>query len=1081
EAPQTDNEHILAAIWAEVLGVERVGRQDHFFELGGDSIVALQVVSRARQQGLGLTPKDLFQQQTLAQLAGVARVVVAPLADQGPVTGNAPLLPIQARLLQREGLAPCNQYLLLELAEPLPATQLEQALRGLVQHHDALRLRYSQVDGQWQQTHAAAEDAELLQVVELAAGEEVQAHCDALQRSLDLVSGPLLRGLYLKQSGLADRLLLSIHHLVVDGVSWRVLLEDLQRACLQLASGLPVQLPAKTSAFKTWGERLVDWSVEAQLPYWQAQQGAGGELPLLSSETGREGSREHLELSLDATFTRELLHAGQQAYRLRADELLLTALSRVLCTWSEQPALAVHLESHGRAPLFEDIDLSRCVGWFTSLYPVRLQPGEELGASLKAIKEQLRAVPHLGLGHGLLVQRGQLVERAPQLLFNYLGQFDEGDSALRLVEGGLWREADAPLDAPLVINAEQRGGALHLHLDFNPRQLARGTLEGLLLRLQHELRAIHQHCQKTPRLLTPSDVPLAGLSQAELDTLAGVEDVHPLSPLQQGLLFHSQLEGAGSYVSQLLLPFTGLDPARLELAWRQVLARHGVLRSRFLLGERPLQLVQAEVALDWQNLDWCAQTDFDAALQAFCSAERERGFDLQRAPLLRLALIQRGAGDFVLVWTLHHLLLDGWSNGLLFAEVLALYHGDRLPASGGQFRDYIGWLDGQDTAAEQAFWREQLRDLDRVTRIAGCLPCRAPELGHARHPLPLDAVTEQQIRGFAQRHGLTLNTLVQAAWALLLGRLTGKRSLCFGATVAGRPSELAGSEQMLGLFINSLPVAVQLPAEQPLGDWLAALQLHNLQLREHEHSPLHDIQRWAGSAGEALFDSLLVFENYPLGDALRQAARGELRLGMPQSHEFTHYPLTLAVLPGSRLELLLAYDRAHFDAAGIAQVEALLRQALQLVCGDPAQTLGSLALLGESEQLLLDEWNTPRQSFDASRLLPELIAEQARLRPQAVALVHDAERLSFAELEARANCLARLLVEQGVRPESRVGVSLERGNAMIVAMLAVLKAGGAFVPLDPDYPRERLAYMVEDSGLQWLITSSELAERLPLG
>ncbi|MDC7824866.1 amino acid adenylation domain-containing protein [Pseudomonas sp. BLCC-B13] len=1080
EAPQTDHERILAAIWAEVLGVERVGRQDHFFELGGDSIVALQVVSRARQQGLGLTPKDLFQQQTLAQLAGVARLVAAPLAEQGPMTGAAPLLPIQSRLLQRDGLAPCNQYLLLELAEPLPAAQLEQALQALVQHHDALRLRFEQFDGQWQQVHAAEVAGPLLQRVELAAGEDPQPHYDAAQRSIDPASGSHLRGLYLTQPGQADRLLLSIHHLVVDGVSWRVLLEDLQRACLQLASGLPVQLPAKTSAFKTWGKRLVDWNVDAQLSYWQAQQ-TGGELPLQSQEAGTEGTRKRIELSLDAAFTRELLQAGQRAYRLRADELLLTALSRVLCSWSEQPALTLHLESHGRAPLFEDIDLSRSVGWFTSLYPVRLQPETELAASLKAIKEQLRAVPDLGLGFGQLAQQGQLTERAPQLLFNYLGQFDEGEGGLRLREGGLWREADAPMDAPLVINAEQRGGALQLHIDFNPAQLARTTLEGLVARLQDELHSIAQHCAKVSPRLTPSDVPLAGLCQIELDALSGVEDVHPLSPLQQGLLFHSQLEGAGSYVSQLLLPFTGLDPLRLQNAWRQVLARHGVLRSRFLLGERPLQLVQAEVELDWQELDWRGVADFDAHLQAFCSAERERGFALDQAPLLRLALIQRGAGDFVLVWTLHHLLLDGWSNGLLFAEVLALYHGDRLPAPGGQFRDYIHWLEGQDAATEQAFWREQLAPLDGATRIAGCLPCRPPEQGHARHPLPLDSATEQRIRSFAQRHGLTLNTLVQAAWALLLARLTGKRSLCFGATVAGRPTELAGSEQMLGLFINSLPVAVQLPVEQPLGDWLAALQVQNLQLREHEHSPLHDIQRWVGSAGEALFDSLLVFENYPLGDALKQAERGELRLGMPQSHEFTHYPMTLAVLPGSRLELLLAYDRAHFDADGVAQVEALLHQALAQVCGDPARALGSLQLSSAEEQARLAEWNTPRQAFDAARLLPALIAEQARLRPEAIALVHGGERIAFAELEARANRLANLLVSHGVQAESRVGVSLERGNAMIVAMLAVLKAGGAFVPLDPDYPRERLSYMVEDSGLKWLITSSDLAERLPLG
>ncbi|PKQ04143.1 MAG: hypothetical protein CVT72_13100, partial [Alphaproteobacteria bacterium HGW-Alphaproteobacteria-11] len=287
------------------------------------------------------------------------------------------------------------------------------------------------------------------------------------------------------------------------------------------------------------------------------------------------------------------------------------------------------------------------------------------------------------------------------------------------------------------------------------------------------------------------------------------------------------------------------------------------------------------------------------------------------------------------------------------------------------------------------------------------------------------------------------------------------------------------AEQIVGLFINTLPVVVELPPEQAVGAWLAALQQHNLALREHEHTPLYDLQRWAEFGGEALFDNLLVFENYPLGDALRQAERGDLRLGTPHSHEFTHYPLALAVLPGDALNLLLAYDSARFDAAAIARIEALLRQALEQLLGDVSRPLAALELLDNSEQQRLAAWNQCRQAHDPSRLLPELIAEQARLRPEAIALVHGDERLSYAELEAQANRLAHLLIERGVGPEARVGLSLQRGNSMIVGLLAILKAGGAFVPLDPGYPRERLAFMVEDSGLRWLITSSDLAGRLP--
>ncbi|GAB3386859.1 non-ribosomal peptide synthetase [Azotobacter armeniacus] len=911
--------------------------------------------------GYSAEPPPVRQQQSLAALAAVARVASAPRTEQDPVGDAVPLLPIQAHLLERQGAAPCNQYQLFELAEDLEPLLLEQALQALVAQHDALRLRFAEEeDGLWRQWYAEADEHhELLWLCEVSGEAEVAALCEEAQRSLDPLQGPLLRALCLSQAGRADRLLLAIHHLAVDGVSWRVLLEDLLRVYEQLAAGCRVELPAKTTSFKARAERLEAWAaspaVQDRRDFWRAQERACTQLPLLTQEPAREGQRQRLEFCLSAEFSRELLQAAQQAYRLRADEVLLAALSRVLCAWSEQGGVCLHLESHGRAPLhtplFDDLDLSRTVGCFTSLYPLRLQPAADLPGSLKAIKEQLRGVADGGLAYGLLRQRGELAGVAPQVLFNYRGQFeDERGGPLRLLDAGLWREADAPLDASLTIDVEQRGGALRLRLDFSPSQWQRSTLEGLLQRLQDELRAIRAHCAHVPRTLTPSDVPLAGLDQARLDALRGVEDLYPLSPLQQGLLFHSRLGAAGSYVNQLCLPLSGLDPARLRRAWEQVLARHAILRSGFVDGERPLQAVHGAVELPWRELDWRAEADFDAALQAFGAAERARGFDLARPPLLRLALLRRSERDWVLVWSLHHLLLDGWSTALLLGEVLALYHGERLAAPHGQFGDYIAWLARRGGAADEAFWRARLHGFDGLGRVAGSLVCRTPGQGQARHPLPLAADEEAALRGFAQRHGLTLNTLIQGAWALLLGRLTGRSRVCFGTTVAGRPAELEGSEQLPGLFINILPVPVELPAAQPLGAWLAALQADNLALREHEHTPLYDIQRWAGQGGAALFDSLLVFENYPLGDALRQAERGELRLGTPQSHEATHYPLTLAVLPGEVLELLLAYDRAHFDEPAIARLAALLRQILAELIRDPARPLADLDLLDAAQR-----------------------------------------------------------------------------------------------------------------------------------
>lgn len=440
----------------------------------------------------------------------------SPLSFLAPV----PLLPSQAHLLERQGAAPCNQYLLFELAEDLEPILLEQALQALVAHHDALRLRFAEEDGAWRQECAeAGERQDLLWLCEASGEAEVAALCTELQRSLDLRNGPPLRALYLSQAGRADRLLLAVHQLAVDGISWRVLLEDLLRAYGQLAAGQRVALPAGASSFKAWAERLQAWAVGpavlARRDFWLAQERACTRLPLLSQEPARDGQRQCLELCLCAEFSRELLQAARQAYRLCPDEVLLAALSRVLCAWSEQDGICLHLEGHGRVPLFDGFDLGRTVGRFTSRYPLRLQPAADLPGSLGAIREQLRGVADGGLAYGLLRQRGELAGVAPQVLFEYREPFeDECGGPLRLLEAGLWREADALLDAPLCIEAGQRGGALRLRFDFSPSQWQRSTLDGLLQRLREELRAIRAHCIHAPRSRLSDTVSLAGPGSA---------------------------------------------------------------------------------------------------------------------------------------------------------------------------------------------------------------------------------------------------------------------------------------------------------------------------------------------------------------------------------------------------------------------------------------------------------------------------------------------------------------------------------------------------------------------------------------
>jgi len=1095
-APQTGVQQQLAAIWQAVLGVEQVGVDDNFFELGGDSIIAIQVVSRARQAGLQFNPRDLFQYQSVRSLATVAGQGAQVKAEQGQVSGAVLLTPIQQAFFEQTMAVRghWNQSLLLTPRQPLDAAMLREAVLKLVRQHDALRLRFEQGAEGWQQYHADGVDAACFDVRNVRDRDALAALCDEVQRSLDLSRGPLLRAVLLNLDDGSQRLLLVIHHLVVDGVSWRILLEDLQQAYRQQV------LPAKTSAWQTWAARLpaLADAHEAELDFWQAQTLADT-LPVdnrqgdLSNRCGRT-----LESRFDADLTRQLLQVAPAAYRTQVNDLLLTALARVIARWSGQHAALIELEGHGREEVFDDIDLSRTVGWFTTLFPLRLTPCEGLGDSLKAIKEQLRAVPARGLGFGLLRHLGapSVRERlaslaAPRITFNYLGQFDR-----EFDEQALWAPApessgkaqheQAPLGNWLTLEGQVYAGELALRWGFSEQMFQPSTIAALASAYEQELRALVEHCcsQSTVQA-TPSDFPLARIDQAGLDALpvalAELDDLYGLSPMQQGLLFHGLVEqGAGSYINQLQVQIDGLDPQRFRAAWQATLDAHDILRSGFIWQgalDQPVQVVYKHAELPFACHDWRAHAAEETALQALAEEERGRGFDLLRAPLLRVLLLRTGDARYQLIYTHHHVLMDGWSNSQLLGEVLQRYSGQTPTAQPGRYRDYIAWLQRQDASRDQAFWRERLARLDAPTLLAPTIATRVQGSGHGDHYRSLDAAATQRLNSFAREQKVTLNTLVQAAWLLLLQRYSGQQQVCFGATVAGRPADLPGVEQQIGLFINTLPVIAGAAPLLPVRQWLQAVQAENLALREHEHTPLADIQRWAGHAGEALFDSILVFENYPLSDALAQGAPEGLVFGQVRNSEQTHFPLTVLITLGSTLNLQFSYARNAFDPRSVEQLGEQLLGLLEQMSANPEMPVGELDLIGAAaRQQQLLEWNRTALDYPLERCIHQQIERRAAANPDALALIDGEQRYSYQQINARANQLAHRLIELGVGPEVRVGVALPRSVQLLTALLAVLKAGGTYVPLDPDYPAERVAYMLEDSQAKVLLTLAQVLE-----
>ncbi|MDH2433777.1 amino acid adenylation domain-containing protein [Pokkaliibacter sp. MBI-7] len=635
---------------------------------------------------------------------------------------------------------------------------------------------------------------------------------------------------------------------------------------------------------------------------------------------------------------------------------------------------------------------------------------------------------------------------------------------------------DSILSLQIVSRARQQGWKLV------PRQLfEHQTLQALA--------SVVEPLQPTAQPLTMQEL----LSEEVRTAVAArypLEDVYPLSPMQQGMLFHSRFDDSGAYVNQLRVAITGegFDLDRFRFAWQQVVARHGALRSGFIEHEQqPLQWLAAAVELPLR----LSEGDADV----IAGDELARPFDLQQPPLMRLCLVATAAHRYELIWTVHHLLLDGWSTAQLLAEVLRLYHGEALPLPPARFRDYIGWLQRQDNDASLDQWQQALQPLSEPTYLANCLPRPVAADGYGQHQWQLTPAQTAHWQQYARAQHMTLNTLLQGAWLLLLQRYSGQATVCMGATVAGRPVEVNGIDQVLGLFINTLPVVATPAPAQLLGDWLQELQQQQLRLREHQHIPLAQLQRLAASSGnQALFDTLLVVENYPVDHALRDivlpSASGALRMQKVASHEQTHYPLTLTVYTGEGLTFDWRYRLDCFTAAQIEQLGQHW-QSLLVQMTRPQQArlpLATLQLLTPAQQQAWQQRgrNDQQPLADCAEqgLIHRLFEAQARQQPERIALVSGQQSLSYAELNRRASQLAHALLHAGVGPEQAIGVACARGPEMLISVLAVLKAGATYVPLDPEYPAERLRYMAEHSGMRWLLSQSALLAQvdfLPAG
>ncbi|MET9323080.1 amino acid adenylation domain-containing protein [Streptomyces sp. NPDC003038] len=571
-----------------------------------------------------------------------------------------------------------------------------------------------------------------------------------------------------------------------------------------------------------------------------------------------------------------------------------------------------------------------------------------------------------------------------------------------------------------------------------------------------------------------------------------VTDILPLSPLQEGMLFHSlyDKQSVDVYMPQMVIELEGdVDAAALRSAIAALFGRHANLRACFRTRTRkgaPVQLIPARVDVLLREFDFheLPGAERDAEIARLMGEDQVDRFDLARPPLLRFMLIRRAERSWRLVMTHHHILLDGWSIPLLISELMTLYRqgGDSsgLPPV-TPYKNYLAWLAGHDRDAARGAWRQALAGLDEATLVVPPRAGRLPSL-----PATVEAGLGSELTGRLTRrirtHGLTLNTVVQGAWAMALARLTGREDVVFGVTVSGRPAELQGVERMIGLLINTLPARLRVRSQAPLAELLGALQSDQGRLLPHQNLGLTEIQQEAGVG--TLFDTLMVFQNYPTEpetDPDGEPDARRVRVVDAFSVDATHYPLGLTVFPGTSLTLRLDHQEDVVDRDTAERLLGWLVRLIEAVADDPEQPLSAVDVLGaEERERVLERFNGTDHQVPRTTLA-ELYEAQAERTPEAVAAVASGAELTFAELNSRANRLARLLAERGAGPERMVGIALPRSPELLVAVLAVLKSGAAYVPVDPDYPAARIAHLVTDADPVLVVTTGALAAVLPDG
>jgi non-ribosomal peptide synthase protein (TIGR01720 family) len=1117
--PRNVLEEKLVGIWEEVLNRDRIGIHDSFFALGGDSIKSIQLVSRLKQQGYTIKIEHVLRNPTIGELSGLVLESKREV-DQSSVEGEVELTPIQQYFFKDSGIVSphhFNQSVLLKSKDVIDPVVLEKCISYLVGHHDALRIKYKRARENWEQVnqgitgkHYRIDSFDLRD--NLNGLEDMARLGEELQSSFDLETGPLFKvGHFRLEDG--DRLALIIHHLVVDGVSWRILLEDLSILYTQYKTGETPRLALKTDSFQRWSYLQKEYSQgkkqESERSYWESICSEDISVLPQNKEVSEEVSQidDSVSFSLDS-FNTELLQTKVHGiYNTQVNDVLLTSLGLAIKEVLGIEKSVIKMEGHGREEIIDEVDISRTVGWFTSVYPFVLDVSgvNDNRGNLVQVKEHLRRVPNKGVGYGILryLSKEPGLSYKPSIVFNYLGDFGNKvggseESIFRYSSENIGRSTaeDNSEDTLLNVSGMLVSDQLSISIGYSSLNYNEETIKKLVESYEHHLvKLITELGEAEQSYLTPSDLTFKGLTIEELTKINQantVEDIYKLSPLQEGIYYHwLSSESTILYFEQMSyrLKSSGLVIEEVKKAYELLISRYAILRTSFTTNysDSPLQIVWRSVSdnFTYENLE--GKEDQEDYILLTKQKDKEGGFDLSESSQMRLKVLDLGAGEYEFIWSHHHILIDGWCMSILindFYQLLNSLH-QKIELSLPRpipYSKYIEWLNTVDKKSSEGYWKEYLLDYSNKAEI----PFQRKIQGEQSYApsslnLGLEGERYRNLNNKCVQLGITQNTFIQGVWGYLLSRYNNTDDVVFGSVVSGRPGELKGVEDMVGLFINTIPVRVKYGKEDTSDDLLKSLQEDSVTSSPHHYLNLSEVQSQSQLWNE-LIDHIIVFENYAVQDAVTNIdpQQGqELTIKSVDVFEQTNYDLSIVVVPSnSSLAVSFNYNSNKYDVELMDKLVQHFNHLIEQFSINSKESLAKFSFLSkEEEDQLLHTFNDTKVAYPKDKTLIDLFEEQVANTPDNIAVIFEGVELTYKELNEQSNQLGDYLRKNyEIHPDDLVGIKLDRSEQMIIAILGVLKSGGAYVPIDPEYPEDRIYYMIEDSGCKVLIDDQELSK-----